>query len=104
MWWWQSQAPGGAFTFASSLPEELGTGSARPGATENPELAAASAEAPLMKVRRAIMGSSDLLDIRLLEQANPTNRRAAAVVVGAASLKPVFRSRRRSPDSAPGCG
>src|SRR6266700_2735648 len=60
MWWWQSQAPAGALSFAGSVPEEFGTCWARLDRTETPAVDAASAsiEAPLMKLRRAIMSSS----------------------------------------------
>src|SRR5580704_5676551 len=67
MWWWQSQAPTGAFSLACSLPDELGACWAWPGSTASPEAAAAKAEAPLMNVRRAIMWSSGLLETRLFD-------------------------------------
>src|SRR5213596_1525513 len=57
MWWWQSQAPGGALTLAGSVPEEFGTCWAKLSRMEMPAVVAASAasEAPLTNVRRAIM-------------------------------------------------
>jgi len=57
MWWWQSHAPGGASSFAGSVPVEFGTCWAKLSRTyiRDVDAASASIEAPLMKVRRAIM-------------------------------------------------
>jgi hypothetical protein len=59
---WQSQAFGGALSFAGSVPAENGTCWAWLALGESPDVVAATAaiEAPLMKVRRAIMWFSGM--------------------------------------------
>src|SRR3979411_1712605 len=54
MWWWQSQALGGAFSLGGAMPDEFGTSWAWLCCMETPVAAASvAAEATLMKVRRA---------------------------------------------------
>jgi hypothetical protein len=57
MWWWQSQAPAGAFSAAGSLPEEFGTCWAwlTPMEMAGPADPIAAIEMLLMNVRRAII-------------------------------------------------
>src|SRR5260370_36200757 len=102
MWWWQSQAPTGAFSLAGSLPDELGAVWARPG--ETPDAVAAKAVAPLMKLRRAIMRSSP--DMAAPAAApGPSIIRNPAEIPVATAAKPVRRSwgisLRRPPTHAP---
>src|SRR5437868_8370663 len=59
MWWWQSQASGGAFNFGRSVPLELGTAiCARESDDTIPAAVNAASPAAWRKVRRSIFRSA----------------------------------------------